>query len=439
MDRTGARSETAEADRGRAGVWLAACAAVAAVGLATRVHNAFWYNALSDFDGPGHALNVVALHEGRLPDPSWWAGFHPPLYHAVGAALWALLPESVPVHVTLRLLSGAAGAAAALVVLRGLRRFVPPVDAAVIALLVLCAPVATIAGSMLGNETTCMLFVTAALVRLSALPADPRALPRHALVTALPLALGVLTKSTAILGVGVAALAYASRARGAPRPALAAAGLAAVLPALALAPHAARMVGASGGSPLAIVSGAALSSQARAVMRAQPPGERHVSDYFSLPWATFFAPEVRGEGMDRSVPGMLYASTWADGHGQFLPATDPKVLLAEVALCVTGLLPTALAVAGAVRIARRPGAWPGAGFPMLYAALLLVAFVRYTWVLPAYSAVKASYLSSAAFPAALALGAGLSSLRGFARDVARFLLVLLALGASLVLWHGWWG
>jgi hypothetical protein len=57
--------------------WLVAAAVIALAALVARVHNAFAFPALHDFDGPGHALNVFAFYEGRRPDPLSWSGFHP--------------------------------------------------------------------------------------------------------------------------------------------------------------------------------------------------------------------------------------------------------------------------------------------------------------------------------------------------------------------------
>ena len=49
-------------------LWLAVSAVVAGLAAAVRIHSAFLYAPLYDFDGPGHALNVLAIHRGRLPD-----------------------------------------------------------------------------------------------------------------------------------------------------------------------------------------------------------------------------------------------------------------------------------------------------------------------------------------------------------------------------------
>ncbi len=416
--------------------WPVAAAVVAALAVVARIHNAFAYPPLYDFDAAGHALNVFALYEGRLPSPQSWSGFHPPLYHGLGAALWQLLPTGIPVHVQLRLLSALAGAGAALVVWRALARRAPAADAAVTAAFVLCAPVMAIASGMLGNETTCAFFATLALARLAEIPVDPRRARRHALGTAVLGALAALSKSTGLGVVAVAGLIYAARLRADRRRAAAAAAIAWGVPLLVLAPYYARVVAVSGGSPMAVVSGAALSPEPRAEMIGQPPGERRLRDYFSLPASTFVAPVHRAPGLDRSVPGLLYASLWADGHGQFLPAGVPAVLRAQALLAVAGVLPTALAVLGVVRLARRRDRSTAA--PLLFGALLLAAFLRYTWLFPYYSAVKASYLLPALLAGALALAAGLAAAGPRGRALLRAALLAFAVAATAVTWQGWW-
>src|SRR5262245_59569640 len=116
---------------GRALLWTSA--AVALVAVATRVHAVVAFPALRDYDASGHAVNVVDLLEGHLPNPRSWCGSHPPLYYGIGAVLWMLLPESIPVHTTMRLISVAAFVATIALVWRTLRRLGYDVDAAVAA------------------------------------------------------------------------------------------------------------------------------------------------------------------------------------------------------------------------------------------------------------------------------------------------------------------
>jgi hypothetical protein len=431
--------------RGRA--WLGAAGAVALAAAAVRVHNAFAFPPLDDPDGPGHVLNVFAIREGGLPSPTSWSGFHPPLYHAAGALLWALAPEAIPVHVLLRLLSAAAGFAAVFVLWRALRKLAPGPDAAIVAAFALGVPVFAIATSTLGNETTGALCVTLVLARLMQVPGPGRGGVRHALGTAACLTLALLAKATGGLAVAVAAATYVLRQRREPRRALACALLVIAVPVALAAPHYLRIAAASRGDPLAFVSGAGLSPDLAFMMSRQPPGERSLGDYAYLPIATLVAPNYQVSGLVRSVPGLLYASVWADAHDVFLGPVfsrtllaqgpvSPRVLHAQAASAILGLVPSALALAGVVRLVRRRDARAFA--PLLFAALLLGSALRYTWILPQFSAVKASYLLPAALPACLALQAGLDGLGGRARAALRAVLLGLSLfGTVLTCWTCW--
>ena len=417
--------------------WQLASAALIAAAVAGRIHNAVAFPPLRDFDGAAHALYVFSLHQGALPDWRTWAGFHPPLYYAVGAALWSVLPESIPVHTGLRLLSAAAGLGAIAIAWRVLARSASGADAAVTAASVACAPVVALATSMLGNETTCALFSTAALAGLVQAPGEPRVEVRRAVRSGLLAALAAFSKSTGLLVVAFVALGHAARVRHAGSAALAKVALAVALPALLLlAPFYAPRL-REDASPLSLVRGGAPSDALGSEMAAQPPGKRHVADYFMLPPAMLAAPFKDAPGMLLSVPGLLWASTWADGHGQFLPARVRSVVRAAALSALLGLVPSALALAGAIRLLRRR-LWPGARWPLAFAFALFAAWLAQVWLVPVYSAVKASYLLPALLAFALALAAGLDGLRGAARAAARA--ALLAIGAFQVFlfWYGWW-
>lgn len=417
--------------------WIVLAIAVAGVAVVSRVYSAFVWEPLADFDGYGHAANVLALHRGNLPDPASWSGFHPPLYFALGAWVWDLAPRGLPLHVLLRLLSIAAGIGIAILLWRGLRRIVPSGHAAVVTVAVFCAPVLAIASTMLGNEALCAFFVTGALVRLAALPTESARRPRHAIVTGIWLALATLTKATGLVAGGVSAIYYAWSSRHDPRRAIRAALFAGGIPVLCSLPHVARLADA-GGSLLAAFSGSVLSRDARALMDSQPPAERRLGDYFLLPSATLLGPWLDAEGMARSVPGLLYATAWADGHNQYLPGYHPSVRRATIVLSFAGLLPMALAALGVLRLLREPGLARRHAGPLCFAVILGASFLRYTWVMRANSAVKASYLLSAAFPAAIALTLGVEAV-GRAAPWARALLLVHGLVASVLLFHGWWG
>ncbi len=415
--------------------WLAAWLVVA-LAVGGRVHGVFAFPALQDYDAPGHLQYAYFLLQGELPPPSAWSGFHPPLYYAASALLWALAPEALPVHVAMRLLSLAAGLGAVCVVWRSLRARFSPADAALVTAVLLAIPFVALAFTMVGNETFCALFSTLVLARLLALPGpDEEGLVRHAAVTGLWVALAALSKSTGWVVGGVAGLAYLVQARRALPRALAA-GLAIGLPALALAaPFYVRVALDGGGSPLGFLSGAAHSPDLAMVMSSQPPGTRELRHYLSFPLSVVTFPRFDGPGMTTSVPGMLHTAVWADGHGHYLWLTREVRVAAGVA-SAAGLLATALGIFGVVRLVRR-GAGGELG-SLLFLGLLLVALLRYTWVLPTYSAVKASYLVAALLPMGLVFAEALRSLAGWRRTLARGFLLLLALGDVALMRFGWW-
>jgi hypothetical protein len=427
--------------------WLAAAGVVTLAAVLVRVHNALVFPPLQDRDGPGHVLNVFALREGQLPSPTSWSGIHPPLYHAAGALLWSLAPESLPVHVVLRWLSAAAGFAAVVVIWRVLLRFVSAADAAGVAAFVLGVPVFAITTSMLGNETTGLLFVTLALARLTQAAQMSRAGSRHALGTALVLFLALLSKATSLLAVAAAVVTYLFHCRHRPRQAVGCAVLVGVVPLALVAPYYLRIVHASGGTPLAFAIGVGLSPDKAMMAAKQPPGERALGDYLYVPIATLLLPTYQAAGMTRSVPGLLYASVWADAHDEFLGPTVTRALLArgpvsspllhaQAASAVLGLLPTGLAILGAFRLARRPD--PRLLGPLLFGVLLFASLLRYSWILPYYSTVKASYLLPAALPACLALAAGLECFRGRVRGGIRAVLLGLSMLATTLTSYACW-
>lgn len=416
--------------------WEISSAVVVVAAIVTRVHNAFEYPPLWDYDAPGHVLNAAALREGRLPPLESWSGFHPPLYHAASAALWLALPPAVPVHVGMRLLSAAAGLAAIALVWRALDRWFPRTDALVVSSFLLGVPCVAIAGGMLGNETTCALFATAVLVRLVEIPSDPSRALRHAPMTGLLGGLAALSKWTGAIIVLVAAAAYLARWGRLGRTALYSAAIVAGIAGVMVGPLIVR-IGASAEDPtLAFSSGAAFSPDLAHVMARQPPGERRVGDYFTLPPAVFLAPFYEAPGMVRSVPGLLWGSFWADVHGDFLRPVSAPLLRAESVAAITGLWPTALALFGGFSLLRRRTLRFAA--PLAAGALLLCLLLRYSWILPQYSAVKASYLLPATLAGAILLAAGLCNLPSRWVPAARGSLLALALGGTALTWYSWW-
>ncbi|MEO6029673.1 MAG: phospholipid carrier-dependent glycosyltransferase, partial [Candidatus Binatia bacterium] len=163
-----------------------------------RVHNAVSYPALRDWDADAHAVNVIAVLEGHLPNLRSWAGSHPPLYYAAGAALWALAPDWVPVHVLLRLISVVAWIGTIALVWRALRWLGLRSEADIVAALLLGIPGFVIASGMMTNDVLCVFFMTAALVRILEEPLDASASAARVVATALLAGLAAMTKATGL-------------------------------------------------------------------------------------------------------------------------------------------------------------------------------------------------------------------------------------------------
>jgi len=152
----------------------------------------------------------------------------------------------------------------------------------------------------------------------------------------------------------------------------------------------------------------------------------------------FLAPFKDAQGMVSSVPGLLYATVWADGQGEFLPVTVRSVVGAASIVALLGLVPTLVAGVGLVRILRRPALRGAMGAPLLFGALLFAALLAQTWWVPRFSAVKASYLLSALLPGALLLGIGVATARPRVRVALRCALLAIGAYATFLTWWGWW-
>lgn len=416
---------------------VTASAAVVVAALVARVHNLTAFPALHDFDGPGHALNVFALYRGELPDPRSWSGGHPPLYHALGALLWRLLPEAIPVHVALRAISFVATVLVLALTWRTLRRVFDPADAAVASTSIFCVPGVVAATGMVGNDALCALFATLVLSRLVDLRLGAAPTLRHAALTGLCAGLAALTKATGALAVGVAGIAYAWRLRRAPRRALAVLASLGIVVAVVTAPHYGRLFARVSGSSLDVVTIGG-SVEKEVVMADQEPSVRHAWHYATLPRSTFTRPDRHDPALEISVPGLLHAALWAEGFGNFVPLR-PNTLNPKRAFALLGLLPTAVLLLGALRLLRRRDLLRPVAFPLLYGLLLFVAFLQITWSFPASSSVKPSYMTSALLPAAALVAAGLGAWRGIARRVVRGALLAIAVLGVGFTWYGWWG
>jgi len=173
-------------------------------------------------------------------------------------------------------------------------------------------------------------------------------------------------------------------------------------------------------------------------MAEQPPGFRRLSQYVSFPAAAVLAPAYGSPGLAESVPGLFYATLQADGMAQFLPLTETTVYEAGRAMALAGLLPTALALIGMVRALRAPRRFAWAAPLGLFGALMLLALLRYVWIFPHYSAVKASYALSGLLPGMAAVALGLDASKGRVRGALRLGLLVVAVLDTTLLWIGLW-
>ncbi|HJQ83703.1 MAG TPA: glycosyltransferase family 39 protein [Candidatus Binatia bacterium] len=403
---------TSSADR----LLLAACAAVAVFALVARIHDVAAYPAIYDYDAGGHAVYVVDLLELHLPNVRSWCGSHPPLYHAIGALLCALLPESIPVHVMLRLVSVGAWMITVGLVWRTLRRLGSEVDAAVVGTLLLGIPGVIIATSMMTNDALSGLFVTATLVRLVEAPDDERRLTRHAGVTAVLAGLAAMAKATGVAAIGMAAAFYAWRSRRTPSRALRSVVVVALVAAAVAGTHYARLFFSLSGSAYHIL-GARAGSQEKEVIGAV---------------VNAVAPTRR---LFPSLPGLLHASLWGDPMAVFLP----RDLRASLDLMsIAGWIVTLVAVAGAVRLLLRREVARGYGVVLLFGLLYAGALLPLVSVGPYVVLTKTNYMLPEALPLGVVLAAGMGALRNRLGAALRAALVTVAAAGIALTWYGWW-
>lgn len=393
---------------------LLAGALVAVAAVVARLHDVVAYPALRDWDASGHAVNVIDLFEGHLPDPRAWSGSHPPVYYAIGALLWALLPDAVPVHVTLRLLSVAAWVGTVAMIWRSLRGIVPAADAAVVSALLLGVPGFVIASCMMTNDPLCAFFTTATLVRLLPVRRGEELRPGHAALTGILAGLAAATKATGMAAVGVALLVYAWQGRTTPRRAIAAVAAAGLTSAAIALPHYVRLLLTLSGSAARILGGRAGSLEKEvlsAVVLATMP--------------------TRGE----SPATVFHLALWGDPTQVYLAGGGGWM---GDAVSIGGLFVAALALAGVVRLfldrelARRTSA------ALLFGLVYMAALAWPTIQGPHFLLTKTSYMLPLALPFAIALAAGLRWCPRALAPSAGGLLLLIAVGGVAMTWYGGW-
>ena len=168
-----------------------------------RVHNAWVTPPLAGFDGPYHAAYIgIIFLEGRWPlSQESWSTFHPPLYYALSALVWKLLPDGLGPHAVLfwlRMLNVAAGLAIGFAVQRSARLLFPQrprVEIYAVGL-ALFLPMLIGPSSELGNEMLAAAFCALAVPLWLRCLQEPDS-RRRALALGAVLGLAVLSKLNA--------------------------------------------------------------------------------------------------------------------------------------------------------------------------------------------------------------------------------------------------
>jgi tetratricopeptide (TPR) repeat protein len=429
--------------------WLFAGWSVAlGVSVGVRLWNALEGPHMWGYDAWGHVAYVLFLdlYRGLPWADQGWSYFHPPLHYVLG---W-LLAQARSGEVLMRglsLLGSAASLGTAALAAWLARRATPerPALALLAFVAVACLPVHYFMSPMPGNQLTAC-FVTAAT--LSAFVAnESRARPTlgGAAGVGVLAGLGLLTRFSGLLALGVVTVCLVLRTllpgawRETPRRAAARGALTAAL-ALALAgPYYARNL-AEFGTPFQLSRDFALVTSVEAD---QPPGVRTWSDYWSFPLAAFSDPNPLAPHLIRSVWASVYLNVWADTYRESDVARALEAESGErrstTLMALLGLLPTALFALGSALALRdvMRGRRREVYVPLLVqTAASLAAFALFTWRVPIWSALKASYLFGLSLPFGLFLARGvegrLAAAPGWRRALLPTALALVAAVASLV-------
>lgn len=440
--------------------------------------NAFHVPPLTGYDAGGHAAYMLTiLREGRLPHPTdGWSTFHPPLYHALGAATWAFLDGAAGRIVTgaLRTWNVLAWLALGAAAYASVRRLGARYEtAAVAAAVALFAPCSQMAASMISNEMLAAGLASLALLAVLGVRDDSR---RSVLGGGLA-GLALAAKATGIwVAVAVMTLVSASRALSVdpvgaitapdgpsdpPCPAPESGSRASCrrrrLQVLLLTGLAITMVAA----PLYARNMALTGSPLPNVLSREVGPQKHAEESFTLRprritdylWlnplcilhpSVYVIPGPSGRPWDvnrnmTSVWGLAYASTWWDAYGHRIsPRLYGNSAYAPL-LGLLGLVPTAMVLFGLgltlVRVSRglrrREGLPPET--PLLVMTLFaLSTYVAFTYQNSSLVTAKGAYLLPLAVPAAVFFARGVEWL-GEERQRLVLGLSLAAAGLAAVL------
>jgi hypothetical protein len=425
-----------------------------ALAAALRLHGAWVAQPLSGYDGPFHATNIgILLFEGRIPLPhEGWSTFHPPLYYAISALLWALLPDDLSPHsvlFALRLLNVLASLSLGWAVFVAARIALParPVAALCAAAVALFLPMEIGPSFLIGNEMFgASLSAWGVAGMLACLRSDATRVRLASL--GLVLGMGLITKfntGVVALSAGLAILVQDVRRRGLVPGALSRAAVLAGLAALIAGWYFAWNLQLYG-RPILMQNQIVSAFMAKSGYGPTRP----VADYFSLhpgilriDLDTLLFDDPRS-GARAAVWPVTFASVWFDLHSTLMVAPSPPARVAAWILYACGALWTVLALWGAAHLLRQPRGSP----PFVYGAALslvigltLASYVVFTWRVATFSALKGSYLSPSMLPFCVLAGAGCDRLVAGGRRIARAALAVLVgvyvATAMAIFWVGW--
>jgi len=396
---------------------VALCAAVG-----VRVWNALAGPLMWGYDAWGHVAYVLFLDLYR--SVPWadqgWSYFHPPLHYALGWVLAQSGSSEVLVR-GLALLGGVTSLATAALAAQLVRMsapergWLPPLAFAAVALM----PLHLFMSNMPGNEMTLTFLTAAAMLAFIANEARTQTRLGLDVLCGVFVGLALLTKFSGLVpllvvlgALGLRPIFSPSRGTELRRCLLRGVTISGVALLLA-APYYTRNVGAFG-TPFQLSRDYPLIIQVEAD---QPPGERGIGDYFRFSPRMFSEPNPLAEHMLHSVWGTVYLNFWAD---VFRESDRERALDAEgsnrpttTAMALAGLVPTALAIFGALLAARdvRAGRRRSIYGPLLLlSGATLASFAIFAWRVPIWSALKASYLLGLSLPYGVFLARALEQL-----------------------------
>jgi tetratricopeptide (TPR) repeat protein len=401
-----------------------------------RINNGLRYPALFGYDGFGHATYIwYLLKNHRIPlAHEGWEHFHPPLYYGICAAIWSLLASIEPKYVlqVLGLVFSVLGLVSAWVSWAIARTYFPDRPLAQLAApaFVLFLPVHIYTAAMIGNEGLNTVLCSVALYLLLRTLQTQRI--GFAIGLGAVLGLGMLTKATTLVYVGVSGLVIAlwglrsGKWRTAFVHLCVVGGLVLVIAGWFYVRSALEY-----GTPFQMGRQYLFN---RLVENRLATGRRDLWAYLSFDPSIFSNPMFVWGPVVNSVWTGAFASTWYDALGNwFLPSATTKGI--GRVILVLAVVPTALVafgmLVGAWRLWRH--GWNDVVVSMLTAACAILAmFVVYTFDNRIFAAVKAAYMMAGIVPFSFFFALGLAAVAASGRAVAALVLAELAVLTAII-------